>query len=185
MLVPAIAYKEELTKKFNLLRYSEKAIYFNGCIESGGLQIQDEPSEGKFQYAIIDREETLLGDYIDNVVGYLGFYVGFYDRGVWGVGLISFEEEPCDAVFGAVREMIRMINDFDLHRIEFRAIEGNPAVEKYDNIARLFANNQSYTFQKVTLNDTFKDRQGNFRDSYIYEFIKNEPVKRLKEHIVE
>lgn len=194
MLVPAICYREELTKKFNEIRYSDKAVWFNGCIESGPIQIQDEPSEGRFQYAIVDRkpeydykytggtvnkdgsttqhyESTLVG-YTDLVVGYLGFYIGFYDRGVWGIGLISFEDKPCAAITNAVREMIKIIDSYDLHRIEFRAIGGNPAVESYDKISALIDKVGKYKVQKITLHDVFKDRQGKFHNSYIYEFLK-------------
>ena len=171
MLVPAVAYKEELTKKFNEIRYSEKAIYFNGCIEHGPIQIQEEPSEGKFQYAIVDKQETLCG-YKDVVVGYLSFYIGWYDRGVWGIGLMSFEDEPCAAIISAIREMIKMFKDYHLHRIEFRAIGGNPVVKKYDKIIDTLNKSNRYSCKKITLTDTFKDRYGRFQDSYIYELIE-------------
>lgn len=172
MLVPAICYKEELTKKFNEIRYSDKTTWFNGCIENGPFQISDEPSEGRFQYAIVEKEWTLDFQEITRVVGYLGFYVGFYDRGVWGVGLISFEDKPCAAIFQAIREMIKIIDSYDLHRIEFRAVSGNPAVERYDKISALIDKAGKYKVQKITLHDVFKDRQGRFHNSYIYEFLK-------------
>ena len=189
MLVPAIYYKEELKKKFDLLRYSDKAVWFNGCIENGGIQIQEEPSDGKFQYAIVEHKPiqhyagnpripySIIG-YEDVVVGYLGFYIGWYDRGVWGIGLISFEDKPNPAVMSAVREAMRMFKEYDLHRIEFRAIEGNPAVERYDKIAKKFASKNPYSFTRLKMTDTFRDRRGYFRDSYIYEFLKIEPRQK-------
>lgn len=175
MLVPAIYYKEELKKKFDLLRYSDKAVWFNGCIESGGIQIQEESSDGKFQYAIVTTKPKF------NIVGYLGFYIGWYDRGVWGIGLISFEDKPNPAVMSAVREMMRMFKEYDLHRIEFRAIEGNPAVERYDRIAKKFASKNPYSFTRLRMMDVFRDRRGNFRDSYIYEFLKIEPRQKERQ----
>ena len=182
MLVPAIVYKDELIKKFDRLRYSDKAVWFNGCIENGGLNITEETTDGKFQYAIVDREERFLcnGDtkHIDKVVGYLGFYIGFYDRGVWGIGLVSFDDKPNPVITSAIREAIKMFQDYDLHRIEFRAIEGNPAVERYDKIATKFASNNPYTFTKHRMRDVFRDRKGFYRDSYIYEFLKIETVKK-------
>lgn len=182
MLVPAIYYKEELKKKFDLLRYSDKAVWFNGGIENSSFQISDEPSEGRFQYAIVEKETTWDFQEITRVVGYLGFYIGWYDRGVWGVGLISFDDEPNPAVTSAVIEMIRMFKEYDLHRIEFRAIEGNPAVERYDKIAKKFVSKNPYSFTRLKLTDTFKDRRGYFRDAYIYEFLKIEPrQKEIKE----
>lgn len=178
MLVPAIVYKEELLKKFDLLRYSDKAVWFNGCIENGSFQISDEPSEGRFQYAIVEKELTLDCQEITRVVGYLGFYVGFYDRGVWGVGLISFDDEPNPIITSAVREMIRIFKEYNLHRIEFRAIEGNPAVERYDRLAMLFVSKYPYSFTRLKMTDVFRDRRGYFRDSYIYEFLKIEPREK-------
>lgn len=194
MLVPAVIYKEELTKKFNEIRYSDKAVWFNGCIESGPIQIQDAPSEGKFQYAIVDRKpeydyeytggtvnkdgsttqhyESKLVGYTDVVVGYLGFYVGWYDCGVWGIGLISFEDKPNQAITSAIREMIKMFKNYHLHRIEFRAIGGNPVVKKYDKIIATLNKGNRYSCKKITLTDTFKDRYGNFQNSYIYELIE-------------
>lgn len=172
MLVPAICYKEELTKKFNEIRYSDKTTWFNGCIENGPFQISDEPSEGRFQYAIVEKEWTLDFQEITRVVGYLGFYVGFYDRGVWGVGLISFDDKPNAAITNAVREMIKIFKNYRLHRIEFRAISGNPAVKKYDKIIATLNKGNRYSCKKIKLTDTFKDRYGRFQDSYIYELIE-------------
>lgn len=171
MLVPAICYREELTKKFNEVRYSEKTTWFNGCIENGPFQISDEPSEGRFQYAIVEKELTLDCQEITKVVGYLGFYVGFYDCGVWGIGLISFDDKPNVTITNAVREMIKIFKNYRLHRIEFRAIGGNPAVKKYDKILELANKSGNYAIQKITLHDVFKDRSGLYRDSYIYELL--------------
>lgn len=163
MLVPAIAYSAELNKKFNLMRYSDEAICFNGCIEFGGLQISDEPSEGKFQYAILDKGE---------VVGYMGYYVDFYCSGMWGIGLVSFDDKPNRAIASAVLHILKKIQEYNLHRVEFRAIEGNHANFNYENFIKLANKSGEFYAREIKLLDTFKDRQGNYRDSYIYEFIR-------------
>jgi len=196
MLVPAIVYKDELIKQFDLLRYSEKAMYFNGCIEFGRLNISDEASEGRFQFAIV--EEKIIEDEDKNedieeekkedkeikktteLIGYLGFYVDFYASGVWGVGLISFKDKPSWVITNAVKEMITMIESYNPHRVEFRAIEGNPAVKAYDKIRTKYAESFMWDVNKFVLKDTFRDRQGKFRDSYIYEFVRREHEDRWR-----
>ena len=165
MLVPAIVYRDELNKKFNLMRYSDEAICFNGCIEFGGLQISDEPSEGKFQYAILDKDE---------VVGYMGYYVDFYCSGMWGIGLVSFVDKPNLAIAGAVVHILKKIQEYNLHRVEFRAIEGNLANYNYENFIKSANESGEFYASIIELRDSFKDRQGNFRNSYIYEFIRRE-----------
>jgi len=148
MLVPAICYKDELMKQYDLLRYSDKAVYFNGCIEFGRLYINEEPSEGHFQYAIIEEKTKEL-------VGYLGFHVDFYSQGVWGIGLINFREKPSFAITSAIREALYQIEQYDLHRIEFRAIEGNPAVKRYDKLINKLKDSTIWTAKKDCFNRVF------------------------------
>lgn len=167
MLVPAIVYKDELTKKYDLMRYSDEAIYYNGCIEFGRLQITDEPSEGRFQYGIINEKTNEL-------VGYIAYYVDFYARSVWGIGLVSFDKKPNLLITLAVIEVMKQIESYNPHRVEFRAVEGNPAVKAYDKIRIRYQETFKWDANKIVLKDTFKDRQGNFRDSYIYEFVRRE-----------
>ena len=57
-----------------------------------------------------------------------------------------------------------------LHRVEFGAVSGNPAVRGYDR----FLERHSNIGKKHILTDAFKDTNGRYRDRYIYEFINND-----------
>lgn len=166
MIVPAILYKEELIREFDKLRYTEKAMLFNGCIQDDSLQISDEPSENRFQYAIVDHNEQL--------VGYISYWREWYDDSATNFGLISFMDRiegrsTAPIMASAIREIIHQLDG--VHRIEWRCIGGNPAARTY---ARICEKVKGYRFRNLWLFDVFKDRQGNYRDCYIYELIRKE-----------
>lgn len=172
MLKPAICYKKEIEEEFDKLRYSEKAMYFNGCIEDGRIEISDEPSENRFQFAIVSP--------YDQLIGYISYWREWYDDSATRFGLITFKDTYKDyvraehrktapIVASAIREVMRQLDG--IHRIEWRCVAGNHAARKYD---RICCKVKGYRYRTIWLFDVFKDRQGNYRDCYIYELIKKE-----------
>lgn len=166
MLKPAILFKEELQKGFNNLRYSEEAMYYNGCgIEDGNLWIEDSQwSEGVIQYAILDG---------DKVVGFISWRVDYYSSNAYNFGLVSFNpNKPSLAIAMAVKEAINIIRGERIRRCEFGAVQGNPAVNHYDRITNMFRS--EYIVDKLTVKEAFKDRKGVYHDRYIYVLIRKE-----------
>lgn len=170
MLKPAILYCEALTKKFDELRYSDKIVWYNGCIEDGrfycyGLN-DDGSSYGRFQYAILNNDE---------VVGYISYTIDYYSSCCYNFGLLSFEDKPNIAISSAILEVINKIIAQKIHRIEFRGISGNHACRFYDRLLDRFStkdSNGSWQSRKLTCHDVFKDRYGEYHDSHIYEILR-------------
>ena len=67
MLVPAILYREQIKKEFQKCYYTQDMMYETGCMCNWSPEIVECPNESQFQYAIIDKNEKLIG--------YLGYSV--------------------------------------------------------------------------------------------------------------
>lgn len=163
MIKPAILYKEELSKAFNQKLYTQEYLWYEGGIDNYEHEIKEE--QDKFQYAIIDN---------DKVIGFISFRVDWYCSCVFNFGLINFSGQPSMAIFSAIREVIKMIEGFNLHRIDFRCVSGNPAECGYDGIIERFRG--KYKLRKVDFKDNIKDRQGKYHDTIMYELIRREEV---------
>ena len=61
MLVPAILYKEEITKGMQKYFYTDDMLYETGCMENWTPNIVECPEGWQFQYAIVDSNEKLIG----------------------------------------------------------------------------------------------------------------------------
>lgn len=187
MLIPALAMKDELTKAFDLLRYTDRMSYYMGCIEDGRFWAygENDYSEGNFQYAIVDSDK--------NLIGYIGYKVDYYSSTAYNFGLISFVEPktitrtvisddgkevqrtikiPNWNITLAITEVITQLESFNLHRIEFGAVSSNPIITTYDRIVSKYGKNPFFSVRKLVKLDTFRDRTGRYCDSYCYEIIK-------------
>lgn len=158
MLVPAILYKDQIIKGMQRYFYTTDMMYETGCMENWTPNIFDCPNESQFQYAIVDKNEKL--------VGYLGYSVDWYASKAYNFGLFSFDrgnfQVPKD-VFERLEELVNT-----LHRVEWRAVGGNPACRGYDNFIK------KHNGTKHVLKDSIKDRVGNYHDDIIYEIVHNE-----------
>lgn len=59
MLVPAVLYKEQITKEFQKLYYTEDMLFETGCLEQWRPEIEDIPSAGRFDYAIVSGNKLI------------------------------------------------------------------------------------------------------------------------------
>lgn len=170
MLQPAILYKEELSKAFNQHLYSDKYLWYTGSIENYEHEIKEEGD--KFQYAIVESGQIL---------GYFSFRVDWYCSCIFNFSLVRFLDIYLDnpsqeyknsqaVMFQAIREMIKIIKSFNMHRIDFRCVSGNPAENGYDGIIKRFQND--YDIRKVEFRDNIKDTHGDYHDTIMYELIK-------------
>ena len=158
MLVPAVLYKDQIIKGMQRYFYTTDMMYETGCMENWTPNIFDCPDESQFQYAIVDKDEKLIG--------YLGYSVDWYASKAYNFGLFSFDrgtlQVPKD-VFERLEELVNTV-----HRVEWRAVGGNPACRGYDNFIK------KHNGTKHVLKDSIKDRVGSYHDDIIYEIVHNE-----------
>lgn len=158
MLVPAILYKEQITKSMQKYFYTTDMLYEAGCMANWTPKIFDCPAESDFQYAIVDKDKRLIG--------YLGYSIDWYVSKAYNFALFSFNRGNIIVgrdVFSKLEELINM-----LHKIEWRAVGGNPACRGYDNFIKM------HNGKKHILKDSIKDKNGNYHDDIIYEIINEE-----------
>lgn len=168
MLVPAITYKEKIEQQFQKIQYSDKYLWYTGSIDNYDIEVKTEGD--KFAFAIICQE---------HLIGYISFRVDWYCSMAYNFGLIRFSDAFVEiggvatrTMADAIREVIRMLRSFKLHRIDFRCIDGNPAEKKYYKIIYNSAIDQEYYTRVVRMVDNIKDVYGEYHDTLIYELIR-------------
>ena len=162
MLVPAIAYKDELLKKFSKEIYSERYYWYMGYGHGHTLpNIGD--SDNNYQWAVLSN---------DKLVGYFAYKITPELDCVDNFGLYSFDDPDSSIMRNALslgkdvyNKLEELVNNH--HRVSWIVIAGNPVVKSYDKFCEL------HNGTKVCLHDVSKDVQGNYYDEYIYEIIKN------------
>lgn len=155
MLVPAILYREQIIEEFRKCFYTTDMLFETGCIGNWIPTIEDCPEGWQFQYAIVDKDEKLIG--------YLGYTVDWYASRAYNFGLISFDRGNVLVgrdVFDKLEELVNM-----LHRVEWRAVGGNPACRGYDHFIKRHGGT------KHVLKDCNKDKDGIYHDDVIYEIV--------------
>ena len=157
MLVPAILYKDQIVREFRKYYYSRDMFYENGCLHNWTPEIIDSPDSGKRQYAIVDKD--------NNLIGYLGFTIDWYSSNVYNFGLFSFDRGNPIIGKDLFTKMEELVNRF--HRIEWRMIGGNPVEKHYDKFCK------KYNGTKHVLKDAIRDADGNYRDDIIYEIVED------------
>lgn len=158
MLVPAILYKEQIMKGMQEYIYTTDMLYETGGVENWIPKIADCPEGWQFQYAIVDKDKKLIG--------YLGYSVDWYVSRAYNFGLFSFDRGNVLVGRDVFNKLEELVNT--LHRVEWRAVSGNPACRGYDNFIKRHNGN------KHILKDAIKDKDGNYHDDIIYEIIKRE-----------
>nr|WP_314462680.1 hypothetical protein [uncultured Clostridium sp.] len=161
MIKPAICYKDMLEKALSEYFYTDEMMYYVGDKDSYLLAIEDSGSNGKYQYAILDK---------DKVVGYIAYMVDFYAGCVYNFGLFGFDKGNT-AIGAGLKEIINYLVNMNFRRIEFRCIGGNPVKRHYDAYMNYMDKHGYITFCH-TLHGVMRDAKGIYHDEYIYEFIK-------------
>lgn len=158
MLKPAICYKEELEMALREYFYTDDMMFYQGCVNSYLIDIADKGEGGHYQYAVIGKD--------DKLVGYISYTVDYYSACAYNFGVFSFDRG--NPIMG--RELFELLEKLvrQYHRVEFRAVSGNPAVRGYD----AFLQRHRDIGQKYAFRDEFRDLQGNYHDTYLYQFVK-------------
>ena len=154
MLKPAILYKQELEKLFAEKIYTEDFFYYVGYpqyFEIPEIKVR----ENDYQWAILDD---------DKVIGYFAYRIELYTDNVYSFGLISFDKGNIKLARDVYNKLTELINKH--HRVEWRAIQGNPAIRGYTRFCK------KYNGCILTYRDSVKDIDGNYRNEYVFEVVK-------------
>jgi hypothetical protein len=154
MLVPAILYKDEIENAFAKEIYTKEYFFYAGYAHCHSFP-QITAEDNKYQFAIIDEQEKLLG--------YLAYQVNASGDCVDKFGLYSF----CKGHYLVGKELFNKMEELvkTYHRIEWNMISGNPVKKHYDRFCKKHNGNI------VVLHDVCKDENGNYHDEYIYEIV--------------
>lgn len=180
MLVPASTYKETIEYEFQKIQYSDKYLWYTGSIDNYDLEVKTEGD--KFAFAIIEPMN-------EELVGYISFRVDWYCSMAYNFSLIKFKDVYIKGkqledgsweyikistriMASAIREVLRMIESFNLHRIDFRCVSGNPAEKNYWRISQKIREQGKYDFNLIVFTDNIRDTQGKYHDTTVYEFIR-------------
>ena len=156
MLVPAILYKDEIQRNFEKYKYKNDMMYYSGWLGDSIPNFEDESDYGKVKYAIIDGCK---------LIGYFEYNVDWYASCVDCFALFSFERRNKIIGLDVHRELKKIIEEYNIHRISWRMIGGNPVEKHYDN----FCN--KYNGKKFVLTDAIRDRNGEYHNDVIYEIL--------------
>lgn len=156
MLKPAILYKEEIERLFAEKIYTEDFFYYSGYPQWFKLpEIQNE--ENVYQWAVFNE---------DKLIGYLEYRIDLYTDNVYSFGLISFDKGNIRLARNVYDKLTELVNNH--HRVEWRAIGGNPAVRSYSRFCK------KHNGRILEYKDTVKDAKGKYRNEFIFEIINNE-----------
>ena len=156
MLVPAILYKKEIIRKLQEYTYAEDIMYYSGYLGNSVPSIEEDTNGKLYQYAIVDDGK---------LIGYFTYQIDWYSSSVYNFGLFSFDRNNVTIGIDVYRELKKLINDYHIHRIEWRMVSGNPVEKHYDKFC------QKYRGKKYVLTDVLKDRYGKYHNDVIYEII--------------
>lgn len=130
--------------------------YFSGWLGDSIPDIQDNENCGYIRYAIVDDNK---------LIGYFAYQVDWYAPCARSFGLFAFDRNNRTIGLDVYREMKKIINDYHIHRMEWRMVGGNPVEKHYDKFCK------KYNGKKLVLTDSFKDRYGKYHNDVIYEII--------------
>lgn len=159
MLRPAILYAEQITEGFQKLLYTDTMYLETGYAgEQYVPDITEVPEGGRFNYAIVDSN--------DEVIGFISYDVDYYISKAYNFGLISFDRGNPLVGKDLFSKMEELVNIF--HRVEWRMVGGNPVERSYDKFCKM------HNGTKHILKDALKDNYGKYRDDVIYEIVKEQ-----------
>ena len=111
----------------------------------------------------LERIAGKLGTYLFGATKGLGKQIGKVSKN----GLIAFEKGNSNIGINIYREIKRIINEYHIHRIEWRMVGNNPVKKHYDKFCK------KYNGNKYILKDALRDKQGIYHDDVIYEIVFN------------
>ena len=159
MLKPAILYRDEIFAKLLEYSYTDNMLFYMGCLGNELPTIEENSSGNTYQYAFIGKDNKLIG--------YFAYAIDWYSSCAYNFGLFAFDRNNTTIGFDVYKELKKIINDYHIHRMEWRMIQGNPVEKHYDNYCK------HYNGKKFVFTDFFKDRHGKYHNEVLYEIIFN------------
>lgn len=167
MLKPAQLYEEEIKlKKINGWYNKDNIYYYGGT--GGSIISFDDNNIDSHDFASVDKD--------DNVIGYIGYYIDWKVKMVYGLSIISFDKGNLKLI----KDLYQAIEDcffkYNFNRIEWFCYSDNPAIRGYIKFIERCGGIQSgYCRQNIMLQD------GKLHDTISFEIMKDEfkPIKRL------
>ena len=158
MLKPAQCYADEIVVRFRERFYTDDMVYYIGWRGSWVPQINpNEVGDSDFRFASVDEEGKL--------VGYISYQYDPYDNIAHNFGIMSFQKGNYHIGKDLYDCIKKILFDYNVHRLEFAAVSGNPVIRHYDKFAKLLHMN------KIVMKDAFKDYNGNYHDRIVYEVL--------------
>lgn len=164
MLMPAILYKNEICNNIAMYNYTDDMLNYTGYLGNSIPNIAKENDGSLYQFAIVDNG--------DKLVGYFTYQVNWYASCAHNFGLFSFEKSNKTIGLDVYKELKKIINNYHIHRLEWRMVGGNPVEKHYDKFCKKYHGN------KFVLTDVIKDRYGKYHDDIIYEIIFEQEEKQ-------
>ncbi len=157
MLKPAICYKAEIEDALKEYFYTDDMMFYQGSVNSYLIEVSDKGEDGLYQYAVVGKDNGLIG--------YIDYKIDYYSSCAYNFGAFSFKRG--NPIMG--KELFDLLETLikQYHRVEFRAVSGNPAVKGYDE----FLERHKDIGIKHVFRDEFRDLKGNYHDAYLYEFV--------------
>lgn len=153
MLESAYLYKNEIEKNFIKLQGTKEIMFYCGSYVGYIPEIRKETHN---QYAITERGK---------LIGYFTYTLDVYSLCVKDFGLMAFDSNNKRIGLDVYKQIKKLIFEYNIHRIEYCMISGNPVEKHYDNFCKRFQG------RKLVLKDVFKDEKGVYHDNAIYEIL--------------
>lgn len=161
MLVPAILYKNEIETRMLPYYYSDEMFLYSGWFGNSTPNISENNDGNVYHYAIIDEKND------NKLIGFFSYNIDWYISSVSCFGLFSFDKNNRIIGLDIRREINKIINEYHIHRMEWRMIGGNPVERHYDKFCK------KYNGKKFVFTDSIKDRHGKYHNDVVYEIIFN------------
>lgn len=161
MLVPAVLRRNEIEEAFKKYYYTDDMMYETGGLCNWRPDIAECPDAETFQFAIVSNDSD------ERLIGYLAYNIDWYDSCAHNFLILSFDRGNPIVGKDLYNEMEKLVNEYKLHRIEYRMVGGNPIEKHYDKYC------EKYNGRKLILKDATKDKYGVYHDDMIYEIIND------------
>lgn len=156
LLQPAVLFKNQIIAEYQKRFYAKDMFYETAGNSNWIPDIKEEPDDDCYQYAIVDENK---------LIGFICFQINWYVSCAYCFGLMSFDKGNYK-IGKAVRYVIdQLVNEYKLHRIEWRVVCGNPVEKAYDRLCKEYGGN------KMIYHDSIKNRQGVYINEAVYEII--------------
>lgn len=129
MLIPAILEAAEIKRNMMKYFYTDDMMFWTGYPCNYLPDIVEQPDDSTFQFAIVNSTK-------DKLLGYITYKIDWYSGCAYNFGIFSFDRGNITVGRDIANEINKLIDEYKLHRIEWRAVEGNLVIRSYDRFCK-------------------------------------------------